>query len=165
MTLSILLVACGSVPVSTTAPVITPSGTMPLNPAASSAAPESTMPAATTTPAAATAPAAGQTFTGYLVDQKCGVLGIDIQDGTDLTKNPEKHTLSCAMMPGCLASGFGLFIKQTDGTYKFFKFDANGSKMAIDQIINKTSQQDNFLVDVSGTMSNNILAVSSITLK
>lgn len=153
MTVSILLVACGAAVPATATPAITPSGTMALNPAASSA------------PAATAQPAAGQTFTGYLVDQKCGIAGIDIQDGTDLTKNPEKHQLSCAMMPGCLASGFGLFIKQTDGTYKFYKFDANGSKMSIDQIINKTQKRDNFLVDVSGTMSGDTITVASITLK
>lgn len=143
---SLALVGC-SAP-STTGPAITPSGTFPLKPT------ESASPSASQ-----------QTFTGYLVDQQCGISGVDIQDGTDLTKNPEKHQLTCAMMPGCLASGFGLFIKQSDGTYKFYKFDKAGSQMAIDNVINKTKKADNFLVDVTGTMSGDTITVASITEK
>lgn len=121
--------------------------------------------AAAATSAASVTAAAQQTFTGYLVDQKCGLSGVDIQDGTDLTKNPEKHQLTCAMMPGCLASGFGLFMKQADGTYKFYQFDSNGSKIAIDNVINKTKKADNFLVDVMGTVSGDTITVASITEK
>jgi hypothetical protein len=143
---SLALAACGT-PAPTSAD-ITPSGTFPIKPSESAAA-----------------TGAAQSFTGYLVDQKCGISGIDIQDGMDLTKHPEKHQLSCAKMPGCLASGFGLFIQQTDGTYKFYKFDAAGSQMAIDSIIHVTAKQDNFLVDVAGTMSGDTITVSSIVLK
>jgi hypothetical protein len=121
---------------------------MPLNPAATD-----------------TAAASGQTFTGYLIDQKCGLSGIDIQDGSDLTKNADKHQLSCAKMPGCLASGFGLSIKQADGTYKYYKFDAAGSQTAIDSVINKTAKADNLLVDVTGTMSGDTITVSTIVEK
>jgi hypothetical protein len=131
--------------------------------APSSTAPVASSPAAPV--ASATAPAAGQTFTGYLIDQKCGVSGIDIQDGTDLIKFAEKHQLSCAMMPGCLASGFGLSIKQADGTYKYYKFDAAGSKLAIDTVINKTKKTDNLLVEVTGTMSGDTITVSTIAEK
>lgn len=150
LAVSLALLGCSAPSAS---PAVTPSGTMALNPAASSAA------------ASATAAAASQTFTGYLIDQKCGVAGIDIQDGTDLTKNPEKHQLTCAMMPGCLASGFGLSIKQADGTYKYYKFDAAGSKTSIDTIINKTTKADNLLVDVTGMMNGDTITVATITAK
>jgi hypothetical protein len=143
---SLALAGC-SAPASAS-PAITPSGTMEPNPAAS-----------------ATAAASAQTYTGYLVDQLCGISGVDIQDSTDLTKSPEKHQLTCAMMPGCLASGFGLFIKQSDGTYRFYKFDAAGSQLAIDNVINKTKKADNFLVDVNGTMNGDTITVTTITEK
>lgn len=147
MTVTLVLFGCSGASTASTAPAVPPSGSA-VSPVAS-----------------ATTAVSQQTFTGYLVDQACGVPGVDIQDGSDLTKTPEKHQLTCARMPGCLASGFGLFIKQADGAYKYYTFDTAGSKMAIDDIINKTTKADNFLVDVAGTMNGSTITVASITLK
>ena len=115
--------------------------------------------------ASATPAAAQETFTGYVIDQKCGISGVDVQNGSDLSKLADKHTLSCAQMPACTASGFGMSIKQADGTYKYYKFDSAGSKLALDSIINKTTKADNLLVEVKGAMSADTITVASIVEK
>lgn len=118
-------------------------------------------------PSQATASTVSDTtaFTGYLIDQRCGLSGIDIQDGTNITKHPEKHTLSCALMPMCIASGYGLSVQQSDGTYKFYKFDQNGSAMAKSTVIDKTKKSDNMLVEVKGNMNGDTITVTTIMEK
>ncbi len=132
-------------------------------PAASQSAPSATAPATASSAPIPTKPQEGQgTFTGYLIDQKCGLQGIDIQDGTDITKFPEKHTLSCALMPMCIASGYGISIQQSDGTYKYYKFDANGSTAAKSTVIDKTTKKDSLLVEVTGAMNGDTITLVSI---
>lgn len=149
-----ILSACAGTPSQTTQSPAT--SNQPSATAATTTAPQASATAAT---------AAGGTFTGYLIDQKCGLQGIDIQDGTDITKFPEKHTLSCALMPMCIASGYGLSIKQSDGTYKYYKFDANGSSLAKSTVIDKTSKNDNLLVEVKGTLNGDTITVTAIAEK
>jgi hypothetical protein len=61
-----------------------------------------------------------QTFTGWLGDSDC----------SPNLENPTAMGSKCLKCPNCEASGYGISIKQTDGTYKYYKFDANGHKLA-----------------------------------
>ena len=169
---SILIVAGCAAPASTSpsaSVAATPAATATLAAsdavAATDAAATATVAADTAAVASATPAVAQETFTGYVIDQKCGISGVDVQNGSDLSKLADKHTLSCAQMPACTASGFGMSIKQADGTYKYYKFDSAGSKLALDSIINKTTKADNLLVEVKGAMSADTITVASIVEK
>lgn len=55
------------------------------------------------------------TLTGYLIDEDCFV--------SPGYKDPAKETRACLTMPSCAASGYGLAVPQSDGTYRFYYFD------------------------------------------
>jgi hypothetical protein len=103
-------------------------------------------------------------YAGYLVCQKCGLAGKCAEDNINLAVNPEKHTLKCDKMAGCVVSGFGIEVKQGGG-YKYYRFDAGGSAMALDNVIYMTKKADNLLVEVRGTVKGNTIEVESIMEK
>ena len=109
-------------------------------------------------------PVKEQVFNGFLIDQKCGVPGIDLM-GVDISKYPEKHSKECLINPSCVASGYGISIKQENGLYKFYKFDKNGSKRAKEEIVNQTNKNDNFMIMVKGSLSGDVISLSSISEK
>ena len=82
-------------------------------------------------------------------------------DGTDLKANPELHSLKCALMPPCVASGFGVYVQGNDGSYGFYKFDKKGSKLAED-LLRKTSKENYIEVEAKGSLRGGILRVSSL---
>jgi hypothetical protein len=94
-----------------------------------------------------------KTLTGYVVDAMCA-------KGMAKSDNPmekaAKHTKGCALEEGCAASGFGVF---SDG--KYTKFDDAGDAMAKDLII-KSKTEKGMMVEVTGEMMGEKLAVSSI---
>ncbi len=108
-------------------------------------------------------------YSGYVIDQKCGLAKMEDMkmdmDGADIAKNPEKHTNQCNLMEECSKGGYGISIKQEDGSYKYFKFDENGSKLAKEQIVEKTSKKDNLLVNIKGKIEGDTITLSSITEK
>lgn len=108
-------------------------------------------------------PSGPQTMTGYLICQNCGMKGKCAANNADLTTHPEKFTLKCAKMPDCIASGYGVAVKQSSGKYKFYCFDSNGSILALDGIIFRTKRADNLLVQVNGTIKNDRIIVESVT--
>jgi hypothetical protein len=130
-----------------------------------------TAPTASTAPAASTAAeiVVEAEYSGYVIDQKCGLAKMEDMkmdmDGADIAKNPEKHTNQCNLMEECSKDGYGISIKQEDGSYKYFKFDENGSKLAKEQIVEKTSKKDNLLVDVKGKIAGDTITISSIIEK
>jgi hypothetical protein len=95
--------------------------------------------------------AAEKSYTGYLSDVLCGENGKD-PGGTDLTRHPEKHTLDCMRAEGCAASGYGIFLKEKGGMYKFHKFDEKGSEMAKNDIVDATKKKDHMKIMVMGQM-------------
>lgn len=111
----------------------------------------------------------GTVYTGYVIDQMCGVIdknAMKMDDGDekiDLTKNPEKHKNACNLMPSCSKSGFGISIKQTDGNYKYFKFDEAGSKLAKTEIVDKTKKKDSISVTINGVINNDTIKISKIS--
>jgi len=101
-------------------------------------------------------------FIGYLCDKACAKAGISADIKANLITNPEKHTVMC--MKDCKDSGFGLMIKQSDGKYKFYKFDENGDKLAL-SILNKTKKTDNIKLKVNGSMMDEMIMVKSMMEK
>lgn len=109
---------------------------------------------------AANKSAGPQTINGYLICQKCGLAG---KCGSiDLTVHPEKHTLKCMKDPDCIASGYGISVKQPNGKYKFYSFDSNGSILALDGIIFNTKRADNLMVQVIGTVKGDRINAESV---
>jgi hypothetical protein len=104
------------------------------------------------------------TFTGYLVDQICAKKGVGF-DGSDLIHHPETHTLRCLKMPVCIASGYGIYVKDQKDIYVFYKFDQKGSDLALANIVNKTKKTDNIIVEVTGKIKDNTIMVESILEK
>lgn len=103
-------------------------------------------------------PATLANFTGYLIDEDCFVR-------TEY-KNPANETNGCLTMSSCAASGYGIAVHQSDGTYKFYYFDGFiatdtgnvpkgatcGQKKARD-FINTEILDVNIPVTVTGTLS------------
>ena len=106
-----------------------------------------------------------RTYSGYLIDQKCGAAGKCESSDANLITHPEKHTLQCLLMPDCVVSGYGIAIKQDGGNYRFVPFDSKGSALALNNIVYKTKQANGILVDVVGKMEKNRLAVESVVEK
>lgn len=107
-----------------------------------------------------------EVYTGYLVCQSCaGANQAMAGEGVNLLEHPEKHTVSCLRMYTCVTSGFGIFIKNSDGNYSYYKFDKKGSDLAYKRIVAVTKKADNLLVDVTGRMSGNTILVNSISEK
>lgn len=105
------------------------------------------------------------TFTGYLICQDCGLSGKCGMDNTDLATHPEKHTLKCLKKPECITSGYGIAVKRDDGKYKFYPFDAEGSKLALDNVVYSTKRTDALLVEVRGKLEGNRIMVEAIAEK
>lgn len=116
----------------------------------------------------ATAADKAETFTGYLSDVLCGSSGyLDGYKGNEkfnLTVNPEKNTVMCLTMANCKATGYGIFIKQKDGKYKFYKFDKKGSDMAYNEILAKitNNMEPAPMIEVKGVMKGDAITVTSI---
>jgi hypothetical protein len=102
-------------------------------------------------------------FKGYLSDALCGTSGMD-PAGNDLTMNPERHSIEIMRTPGCITSGYGIFIYNNN--YKkfiFYKFDPAGSGMAKEQIVDKFNRSDNVAIVVDGEfMDNGTIKVNRI---
>ncbi len=109
-----------------------------------------------------------QTFTGYLSDVLCGSTGyLDGYKGNEkfnLTVNPEKNNVMCQTMENCKATGYGIFIKQKNGKYKFYKFDKKGSDMAYNEILAKitNNMEPAPMIEVKGVMKGDTITVTSI---
>ncbi len=90
-------------------------------------------------------------LTGYLIDKCCNG-----------TTDPAKHTLKCLQMDSCAATGYGVLVQQTNGKFKFYKFDPKGHNLAV-EYVKKATQKDNITITVKGTWDGDILKVSSFT--
>ena len=94
-------------------------------------------------------------ITGYLLDNACGTGGkeTDEQKG----ERAKSHSTSCALMPNCAASGYGVY---SDG--KFYKFDDAGNKSA-KGLLEDTQTKKGVRVEVEGTLKENTIAVTKLT--
>lgn len=96
-----------------------------------------------------------QTFTGWLGDSDCSP---NLED-------PTKMGSKCLKCTHCEASGYGISIKQANETYKYYKFDTKGHKLAKENIVAKTTEQKVPAIVVKGTLEGNIIKVTSISVK
>jgi len=101
-------------------------------------------------------------FMGYLSDVRCAESNNGVtSDGINLKLHPEKHTVACMKMAPCAMSGYGLFVKGSDGVYSFHRFDKKGIELSKD-LLKKTKKKEGVSVHVTGEMKNNIIYVQTI---
>ena len=102
------------------------------------------------------------TYTGYLMDKACADMGKGM-DGSDIVNSPQDHTKMCLMAEPCKESGYGVWLTGDSGAYEFIKFDSKGDTMAWETITN-ASRENNFAIEVEGTLKGDVLNVSSLVL-
>jgi hypothetical protein len=103
------------------------------------------------------------TYKGWLVDQLCAGSPNGIAaDGVDLKVNPEQHSVKCALMPPCIASGYGIYVREDDGSYEYYKFDKKGSSLA-ENYLKKETANDHIGVQVTGTLSGGTIKVKTLS--
>ena len=91
-------------------------------------------------------------------DTKTGVL-MDAACGARVAPNVEKtakHTVACALMESCKASGFGLVLEG-----RFLKFDPAGDEEAV-KLLENAKVRENFRVEVTGEFSETDVKVSAM---
>lgn len=97
---------------------------------------------------------AGSTkLTGYIIDNACSGRAAG-EGGAEKVKN---HTVKCATMPNCAASGYAVF---ADG--KLYKLDAEGNKKAA-EILKNTKAERGVQVAVEGDVQGDTIKVTSIS--
>lgn len=90
-------------------------------------------------------------LTGYLIDKHCfGQV------------NPGKETRTCLTMEDCELSGYGIAVKQEDGQYKFYLFDANGHKLSKDYL-SGAAPSTGFPIRVIGRQEGEIFKVMALS--
>ena len=96
-----------------------------------------------------------QTVTGYLVDVMCNT-----KHAPEGTAYAATHDKSCLLMAACVKSGYSIMTMDN----RVLKFDPKGSEMAL-ALINKTEREGNWRVNVTGTVTNDTIAVTNIALQ
>ena len=91
---------------------------------------------------------------GYLVDMLCVR-----QRKSEGVKLGQEHTRMCLRMPNCIKSGYAVMTLD----YQILKFDQKGTEKAI-KLLDKTDQQQGFVVQVSGKITGDEIQVSKIEL-
>ena len=89
----------------------------------------------------ATAKAKKVKLTGYVVDKACSA---KISKKENIQEAAMGHTKKCALMDGCVKSGYGVFV---DG--KYYEFDAKGNEMA-KALVEKSSLEKGIKFAVEG---------------
>lgn len=87
------------------------------------------------------------TFYGVLIDEDCSDF-----------EYPPRHDLPCMLMDSCRASGYGLDIEQSDGSWVFYMFDDNGQSLSWDYLT-QTDRMDGLYVTVTGKWEDNVIKV------
>ncbi len=112
---------------------------------------------------------AQEPISGYLVDALCGKAGYPegYQGKIDLAVNPEKNIVACLTMENCVASGFGLSVKGSNGKYVFHAFDKASSdlvkKQIVDRLKNKAEAAPFITVDGTASSAGVISGVTKAT--
>ena len=89
-------------------------------------------------------------FKGVLIDEDCS----DFED-------PPLHETNCMFMEECRDSGYGIDIKQDDGSWVFYEFDDYGKELAW-EYLNSTDRLDGLYITVTGELSGGIIKVSEL---
>lgn len=107
---------------------------------------------------------------GYLVDALCGKAGYPegYQGKIDLSVNPEKNVVACLTMGNCVASGFGISVKGSNGKYVFHTFDKASSdlvkRLIVDKLKNKADPAPFMQIDGTVSSAGAIFGVSKATV-
>jgi hypothetical protein len=110
------------------------------------------------------AAAAVETHTGHLADRYC-VDKVVAPDGANMMTGPAAHSVECALLAACQASGFTLLM-QTPGQTSYgdmYNLTAAGNIAAIAYLSTLPTARKNILVHVTGSWSGGLFAVTSIT--
>ena len=84
---------------------------------------------------------------------------MDAACGARVAANAEKtakHTVACALMESCKASGFGVILEG-----RFLKFDPEGDEQAV-TLLENAKVRENFHVEVTGKFSETEVKVSAM---
>jgi hypothetical protein len=101
-------------------------------------------------------------YMGYLSDIMSAETNNGIRrDGVNLKLHPEKHTVELMQSLPSALSGYGLFVKGSDGVYSFYRFDKKGTNLSKD-LLKKTKKKSGISVNVTGELKDNIIYVDSI---
>ena len=95
-------------------------------------------------------PAGPDTRTGVVMDAACGARVAANAEKT------AKHTVACALMESCKASGFGLILEG-----RFLKFDPAGDEQAL-KLLEAAKVRENFRAEVTGEFSEDHIKVSAM---
>lgn len=90
------------------------------------------------------------TRTGVVMDAACGARVAANAEKT------AKHTVACALMESCKASGFGLILEG-----RFLKFDPAGDEQAL-KLLEAAKVRENFRAEVTGEFSEDDIKVSAM---
>ena len=96
---------------------------------------------------------AEQTLEGVLIDKHCFAFG-----------EPETDSVECLRMKTCEESGYGIAVKQSDGTYRFYKFDELGQSIA-KTILRNTLKENNIVVVAKGIVEGETIKISELKEK
>ena len=91
-----------------------------------------------------------ETKTGVVMDAACGARVAANAEKT------AKHTVACALMESCKASGFGLILEG-----RFLKFDPAGDEQAL-KLLEAAKVRENFRAEVTGEFSEDDIKVSAM---
>ncbi|MCX7745390.1 MAG: S-layer homology domain-containing protein [Clostridia bacterium] len=94
-----------------------------------------------------------QEFKGWLGDSDC----------SPNLSDPSKMSLKCLKCPHCEKSGYGISVKQSNGTYQYYPFDAEGHKLAKESFVDKAKNDQLPELLVKGTLEGNIIHIQSIS--
>ncbi|MDP4182224.1 MAG: hypothetical protein Q8942_14190, partial [Bacillota bacterium] len=111
----------------------------------------------TNTPTPANTSTPTNTTVGKIIELKGWLIDADCSG----VSNPASHTTACLKMPSCLASGLGILVLQPDATYKFYKFDVEGHKLA-EKIVFSTIKENNVTIAAEGSYNGEIFTVKTI---
>ena len=90
------------------------------------------------------------TRTGVVMDAACGARVAANAEKT------AKHTVACALMESCKASGFGLILEG-----RFLKFDPAGDEQAL-KLLEAAKVRENFRAEVTGEFSEDDIKVTAM---
>jgi len=93
------------------------------------------------------------TLTGYIIDKACSAR---LAKKSDPQAAAAEEPTSCALMEGCLKSGFGIY---TDG--KYTEFDVKGVALA-KAALEKTKKDKGAKFQVTGKMTGGKMSVTDI---
>lgn len=91
---------------------------------------------------------------GFLIDKACSAKAV--KDGY---AKGGAHVKDCALMDGCINSGFGVLTSDN----KYILLDPAGSKKAI-AALQASKKSDNLKVKVSGDLKGNTIKVTTIQI-